>query len=188
MNKGISIATGDIVGFINSDDFYPNSFVIEKINNFFITTGCDSCYGDLVYVDQRYRPLRYWKAGAYNPKKFYWGWMPPHPTFFVKKKIYEAYGGFNLSFGTAADYEIMLRFLLKYSISCIYIPEVLVCMRTGGVSNVSWKARFRANRNDLAAWRINGLKPYPCTTFCKPARKIFQLSALLRTSSYASGI
>lgn len=188
MNKGMSIASGDIIGFINADDFYPNSFVIKKIYDSFIKTGCDSCYGDLVYVDHRYRPVRYWKAGAYDPKKFYWGWMPPHPTFFVKKKVFEMYGGFDISLGTAADYEIMLRFLLKNSISCSYIPEVLVCMRTGGVSNDNWKARFRANRNDLAAWKINGLNPYPCTTFCKPVRKIFQFSSVLRSSSYASRI
>jgi hypothetical protein len=86
MNKGISIATGDIVGFINSDDFYPNSFVIEKINNFFITTGCDSCYGDLVYVDQRYRPLRYWKAGAYNPKKVLLGLDASTSNIFCQKE------------------------------------------------------------------------------------------------------
>jgi glycosyltransferase len=188
MNKGISIASGDIIGFINADDFYPNSSVIKKIYDSFIKAGCDSCYGDLVYVDHRYRPVRYWKAGAYDPKKFYWGWMPPHPTFFVKKKVFEMYGGFDVSLGTAADYEIMLRFLLKNSISCSYIPEVLVCMRTGGVSNGNWKARFRANQNDQAAWKINGLTPYPCTTFCKPVRKIFQFSSVLRSSSYASGI
>ena len=182
MNKGIKFAKGDIVGFINSDDYYANSNVFKNIINTFESSGCDSCYGDLIYVDHRYRRVRHWKAGPYLMQKFYWGWMPPHPTFFVKKKIFDKYGGFDPSFGTAADYELMLRFLLKHKISCTYIPSVLVCMQTGGVSNASIKGRFDANRSDLAAWKKNGLRPYRYTSFCKPARKIYQFSALLRSS------
>jgi len=100
--------------------------------------------------------------------------MPPHPTFFVRREVYEKYGLFNLELGTAADYELMLRFLLKHKMSCAYIPEVLVKMRVGGVSNVSWGNRIRANKMDRKAWEINGLKPYPWTLWMKPIRKITQ--------------
>jgi glycosyltransferase involved in cell wall biosynthesis len=122
----------------------------------------------------RFTTKRYWRSGPYDPRKFYWGWMPPHPTFFVRKSVYEKYGLFNLGLGTAADYELMLRFLLKHQISCKYIPEVLVNMRVGGVSNASLGNRLRANRNDRVAWRVNGLKPYPWTIPLKPLRKLPQ--------------
>ena len=100
--------------------------------------------------------------------------MPPHPTFFVRRRVYEKYGLFNLDLGSAADYELMLRFLLKHRIKVGYIPEVLVHMRAGGVSNASVKNRLRANANDRKAWEVNGLKPYPWTLWMKPIRKIPQ--------------
>jgi glycosyltransferase len=100
--------------------------------------------------------------------------MPPHPTFFVRRSVYEKYGVFNLTLGSAADYELMLRFLLRHRIKAAYVPEVLVKMRTGGVSNASLAARLRANRMDRKAWETNGLKPYPWTLLCKPLRKLPQ--------------
>ena len=125
-------------------------------------------------IGKNYRIVRYWKSGDYNPQKFYHGWMPPHPTFFVRRAIYEKYGLFNLELSSAADYELMLRFLLKHKITTTYIPEVLVKMRTGGMSNASLKNRFRANRMDRKAWEVNGLKPYPWTLWMKPLRKVGQ--------------
>ena len=100
--------------------------------------------------------------------------MPPHPTFFVRRSVYERFGLFNLNLGSAADYELMLRFLVKNRINVAYIPEILVKMRMGGISNVSWRNRFKANRMDRKAWAINGLKPYPWTLWIKPLRKIGQ--------------
>ena len=105
------------------------------------------------------RISRYWKSGPFRRENFYWGWMPPHPTFFVHRKVYQKYGGFSTDLGLAADYELMLRFLLKHQISCAYIPEVLVCMRQGGASNRSLQNRIHANLMDRKAWRVNGLKP-----------------------------
>jgi glycosyltransferase len=121
-----------------------------------------------------FKIVRYWQSGPYNPKKFYHGWMPPHPTFFVRRSVYEKYGLFNIDLGTAADYELMLRFLLKHRTRCTYIPEVLVCMRVGGASNRSLAARLKANRMDRKAWEVNGLRPYPWTIAMKPLRKIPQ--------------
>ncbi len=100
--------------------------------------------------------------------------MPPHPTFFVRRTVYEKYGLFNLELGSAADYEIMLRFLVRRGVKAAYIPKVLVNMRTGGVSNASIGNRLAANRMDRKAWSVNGLKPYPWSIWAKPVRKIGQ--------------
>lgn len=176
MNKGILLATGDIVGILNADDFYAGPDVLAKVILTFADSRIDSCYGDLVYVDGRQteRVRRYWRSGHYAPSRFYWGWMPPHPTFFVRRAVYAKYGGFNLALGSAADYEIMLRFLVRHRIQAAYIPEVLVKMRTGGVSNASLQNRIKANRMDRQSWRVNGLHPYPWTLWMKPVRKIGQ--------------
>ncbi len=188
MNKGISLAGGDVIGILNTDDVYAQSNIIENVKQAFKNPQVEACYGDLEYISSRctrasissgdsengYKTVRYWKSGSFNPTKFYWGWMPPHPTFFVRRSIYEKHGLFNLDLGTAADYEIMLRFLLKHRIKTVYIPEVLVKMRVGGASNRSLKARLAANRNDRKAWEVNGLKPYPWTIPLKPLRKIPQ--------------
>lgn len=176
MNKGILAATGDVVGILNADDFYAHGEVLAKVAEVFADKTIDSCYGDLVYVDtaDTGRVVRSWRAGPYDVDRFYMGWMPPHPTFFVRRRVYEKYGLFNLNLGSAADYELMLRFLLKHRIKVVYIPEVLVHMRVGGVSNSSVKNRLRANANDRRAWEVNGLKPYPWTLWMKPIRKIPQ--------------
>ena len=176
MNKGVNRATGNIVGILNADDFLAGPNVLQMVLTVFDDPSIDACYGDLVYVDQEdtSRVVRFWKSGSYDYRKLYWGWMPPHPTFFVRREVYEKYGLFNLSLGSAADYELMLRFLLKHRITATYIPEVLVKMRTGGMSNASFQNRLKANRMDRLAWRVNGLKPYPWTTYLKPLRKLNQ--------------
>jgi glycosyltransferase len=176
MNKGIHLAKGNIIGILNADDFYPNDGVLKKVIQNFDDPQIDACYGDLLYVDGKNGNIvvRNWHSGSFNPRKFYWGWMPPHPTFFVRRAVYEKYGFFNTDMGSAADYELMLRFLLKHGLQAAYIPEILVKMRTGGVSNASVKNRMAANRMDRKAWRVNGLKPYPWTLWMKPVRKIGQ--------------
>jgi len=145
MNKGINLATGDVIGILNADDYYASQDVLLKVVEVFKDQSIDSCYGDLMYVDANNtgRVLRYWHSGPFAPHRFYSGWMPPHPTFFVRRKIYEKYGLFNLSLGSAADYELMLRFLLKHKVSTAYIPSILVKMRNGGVSNVSVKIEYK---------------------------------------------
>lgn len=185
LNKGIKLAAGDVIGFLHCDDIYAHEKVLEKVEEVFKNKMVESCYGDLLYVkkDNIEKIIRYWKSSEYRPEKLKFGWMPPHPTFFVKREIYEKYGVFNLELGSAADYELMLRFLLKYRISTAYIPEVLVKMRVGGTSNRSLKNRIRANLMDRKAWRINGLKPYPWTLWFKPLRKLPQFLPLLHLST-----
>lgn len=176
MNKGITLATGQIVGILNSDDFYVDENVLSRVAETFNNADIDSCYGDLVYVDPENtdKVLRYWKSSPYNEKLFHSGGMPPHPTFFVRRSIYEKYGSFNTDLSQAADYELMLRFMVRHGITTIYIPEVLVKMRTGGMSNVSVKNRLKANLQDRQAWKINGLKPMPWTLYMKPLSKVGQ--------------
>ena len=176
MNKGIAETKGDIIGILNSDDVYAHSKVISTMMKVFEDPAVQVCYGDLQYINASdgSRIIRTWKAGAYDEASFYWGWMPPHPTFFVRKSVYDQVGLFNTSLRSAADYELMLRIMVKYKMPAAYIPQVMVKMRTGGMSNASVKNRIRANREDRAAWRLNGLKPYFFTLYLKPLRKITQ--------------
>lgn len=176
MNKGINLSTGEVVGILNADDFYASTNVLEEVEQVFQNSEIDACYGDLLYVSETDpgKVVRSWKSGNFSVEKFYWGWMPPHPTFFVRRSIYERFGGFNLELGSAADYELMLRFLVRHKIKAAYIPEVLVKMRTGGVSNASLRNRVLANRMDRRAWEVNNLKPFPWTLWMKPLRKVGQ--------------
>ena len=176
MNKGVKRATGDIVGILNSDDFYASENVLREVVDTFEQSGCDAVYGDLQYVckDDVSKVVRYWRSGPYQQGAFKWGWMPPHPSFFVRHTLYDRCGLFNLDMKTAADYELMLRMIHKEGASLQYLPNVLVKMRTGGASNSSLASRLKANADDRKAWDVNGLKPYWFTMYLKPIRKITQ--------------
>lgn len=176
INKGIGMATGDVIGLLHSDDIFYSKQAIAAVAAAFKANASDSVYADLVYVD-REKPekvIRNWKSGHYKRNSFIYGWMPPHPTFYVKREVYERLGGYNTTFKSAADYELMLRYLYKHGISTAYVPECLVRMRLGGKSNVTLNNRIRANKEDYAAWHINGLQPRFYTRYLKPLRKITQ--------------
>jgi len=181
LNKGIKLATGDVIGFLHADDIYADASVIGKVAAAMSQSNADSCYGDLVYVrdrgpgsevmgngrglvrrnthyGSRFTVVRYWKSRPYENGLFERGWMPPHPTFFVRRKVYETFGFFDTSFKIAADYELMLRFLHRHGISTQYIPEVLIKMRLGGASNGSLKNIFIKTAEDYKAWRVNHLQ------------------------------
>jgi glycosyltransferase len=174
MNKGVANANGDIIGILNSDDIYADTKVITDIVNKIGDN--DSIYADLVYVkrDATDEVTRYWKSGAYKKGSFLKGWMPPHPTFFVKRACYDKYGTYNLALKSAADYECMLRMLHKNEISVTYLPRVITKMRVGGQSNVTVGNRLKANKEDRMAWEINEIKPKFYTLHMKPVRKIGQ--------------
>jgi glycosyltransferase involved in cell wall biosynthesis len=176
LNKGIALATGEVIGILHSDDFYVHNKVIYNYAQFFLNPLIDAVYSDLYYVDKTNtdKIIRKWKSGEYILGSFLNGWMPPHPTFFVRKSVYEKYGKFNTSFKTAADYELMLRFIHKHEIKIAYLSEFTIKMRIGGKSNVSIKSRLNANKEDKKAWEINKLKPRFYTLYLKPIRKIIQ--------------
>jgi glycosyltransferase len=176
MNKGVENATGDIIGILNSDDYYFDESVISEVVRLFEKEKTDGLYADLVYVDRADsdKVIRYWKSGEYQPGKFLKGWMPPHPTFFVKKEVYANFGLYSTDLRSAADYEFMLRVIHKHKISLSYMPRILTKMRVGGMSNVSLKNRWKANMEDRRAWKINGLKPKWYTLTVKPLSKILQ--------------
>ena len=177
LNKGIKLATGDVIGMLHSDDVYANNSVISKIaRQFAMDPEVEGVYADLVFVDRNNtdKVLRTWKAGEYEPGSFIKGWMPPHPTFFVKKSVYDRLGGFNLDLKLSADYELMLRLIHKNNIRISYLPETIVKMRMGGISNTSFFVKLKANMEDKMAWRINDLKPGIFTTFRKPLKKLMQ--------------
>lgn len=173
MNKGLSLATGDVIGILNADDLYADNDIIENVVTEFENANADALYGDLVYIKNN-KVIRYWKSGKYSWKLFKFGWMPPHPTFFVKKEMYKRIGVFNTDFKLAADYELMLRFLYLNKISCVYLPKVLVKMNIGGESNKSLKNRILANSEDKKAWKVNMLKMPFYTNYLKPLLKVKQ--------------
>lgn len=177
LNKGIKAATGEVIGMLHSDDIYANNQVISKVaQQFAIDPDLEAVYADLVFVDRNDtgKVLRTWKAGEYKEDAFKKGWMPPHPTFFVKKSVYERFGGFNLDLKLSADYELMLRFIHKEKIKVAYLPEIIVKMRMGGISNTSFFVKLKANLEDKKAWKLNGVKPGWFTTLRKPLKKIGQ--------------
>lgn len=176
MNKGVNAATGDVVGILNSDDFYANASVITAVVNQLNAAKTDALYADLVYVDRDNpdKVTRTWISGGYKKGLFKKGWMPPHPTFFVKKSCYDTYGLYSTELRSAADYELMLRMIHKHEISLTYLKQVITKMRVGGESNVSLKNRLRANREDKQAWKMNDLKPSTFTMVRKPLSKLKQ--------------
>ena len=176
INKGVKMATGDVIGILHADDMYASANVIEEMTALVNSTNCDAVYADLEYVrrENPSRIVRYWKSGKYKNGSFRSGWMPPHPTFFVKRTIYEQFGYFDDSFTSAGDYELMLRFIHIHKIELAYWPHVAVRMRLGGKSNESITNRLKANNEDVKAWEVNGLKTPAFIAFLKPFRKVPQ--------------
>ncbi|MCH2179371.1 MAG: glycosyltransferase [Mariniblastus sp.] len=176
LNKGIRAATGDIIGFLHADDLLASPKALSWVADKFQSGNFDAVYADLAYVDAEdpNRIVRYWKAGNYQRSKFRRGWMPPHPTVYVKKTIYERLGMYRINIGSGADYECLIRLLVKHEIKVGYIPEILVKMRVGGTSNASFKNRMAANRADRQAWVENDLKPPLGLRFTKPLSKLPQ--------------
>jgi len=159
LNKGIRHATGDVVGFLHADDLFADHTILSKIAAAFAAPDVGAVYGDLVYVSKAEpdNVIRYWQSGAYSIDKLKQGWMPPHPTFYVRRSLYEQHGGFDTSFHIAADYDCMLRFLGRAKIKATYIPLVMVKMRLGSESNRSVGNIIRKSKEDYRALKNNGV-------------------------------
>lgn len=176
MNKGLGEATGDIIGFLNSDDFYANEHVIADIVNEFCAAGVDSVFGDLVMVsvEDTSRVVRYYRSSRFSPAQFRYGWMPAHPTFFATKRCYDKFGGYKTDYRISADYELLVRFLGRNQISYSYIGKVLVKMRVGGVSTRGWKSRWILNKEIVRACRENGIDTSLARLFLKIPKKVLE--------------
>lgn len=157
LNKGLALATGDVVGLLHSDDAYADARVLERVAQAFADPAVDGVYGDLDYVAKAdiSRIVRRWRSGAYARDNLAHGWMPPHPTLFLRRAVIQQWGGFDTSYRIAADYDAMLRYLARGRIRLAYIPEVLVKMRVGGESNRSLGRILRKSREDYRALRRN---------------------------------
>lgn len=176
MNKGVKLASGDIVGFINAGDFLSSNDVIECIVNKFFACNANVVYGNKEYVDPENidRTVRYWKAGRFDRKRYHRGWMTPHLSTYIRRDLYNSFGYFSTDLRIAADYELMLRILYKGNIDAVYLNKTIAVMRAGGISNGSLVNLFRSNWEVMKAWRMNGLDPPPFILFEKPLRKLFQ--------------
>ena len=159
MNKGIGLATGDVIGILNSDDFYIDEKVIKKVAQVFRGKEVDSMFADLVFVkpDNLKKTVRYYDNSQFNPSMFAYGLMPSHPTFFVKRKIYEKFGLFRTDLKVASDYDILARFLYKHRISYFYLNEVIIKMRLGGASTSLFNILFTNSREVMKACKNNGI-------------------------------
>lgn len=184
MNKGIKRATGDVVGILNADDRYADAYVLRDVAAVFQQRpGIKVCYGDLGYVNDRGRMVRYWRSGANRSFKWRLGWRPPHPTFFVRRSVYEEYGLFNMDFAIASDYDLQMRLLLKHRVASIHLNRVLVHMAPLGMSNRSIGNVLKANWEVAQSWRVNRLRGGKLVPFLKPLIKMPQFFRRPRRSA-----
>jgi len=177
MNKGIAMATGDVVGILNADDFYIDRHVIAKVASAFDVLSVDALYADLVFVrpENLDKIVRYYSGACFTLSKFASGWMPPHPTFFVKRACYEKFGLFKTDYKIAADFELMARLLAKNRLSYHYLPEVIIKMRTGGISTKNLKSNIVLNKEILRACAENNIKSNYLKVYSKYFSKVLQL-------------
>lgn len=176
INKGIALATGDIIGILHADDYFANNAVLSLVAEAFNVHNIDVLYGNLDYVNKINTNVvvRKWRSHIYSNNLINNGWMPAHPTFYAKKECFIKYGNYDVSFSSAADYDLMLRFLYKTNLKKYYLNVVMVKMRTGGASNVTYKNRWLANRQDYQILKKNQI-PFPLKAILfKPFRKILQ--------------
>ena len=175
MNRGLAVSRGTIVGFLNANDAYAHRDVIGSIQRTFSNPRLDACYGNLDFVSRTGRIMRRWRSSVYEPGLLRSGWVPPHPTFYCRRSVLVGIGGFKKHYRIAGDYELLLRLLAIHKIRVEYIPEVLVNMEAGGVSNGTLRNILSANREVVQAWRENGLPPPRLIGIRKPVAKIAQL-------------
>lgn len=175
LNKGINAATGDIVGFLHSDDLLAYPEAVSDIVSMFKANKTDAVYADLDYVNQDdiTKVIRKWESGPYALNKLKYGWMPPHPSFYMKRSCYIKWGGFDLSYKISADYDSLLRYLWTNKASLSYLPKVLTKMRVGGASNRSLANIILKSKEDISIIKNNGLF-WPVTLICKNLSKIPQ--------------
>lgn len=181
LNKGIALATGDVIGVLHSDDFFASSECLQAIADAFSDPTVDVVYGDLEYVSKHdiARIVRRWRAGRFKTLRLSFGWMPPHPTIFVRRRVFERIGVYNEHYRIAADYEFVLRCFGTSEVHAVYIDRTLVKMRTGGESNRSINKILFKSKEDFLALRSTGRSPAQSifALICKNVRKVHQFWA-----------
>jgi glycosyltransferase involved in cell wall biosynthesis len=157
LNKGVRSASGAVIGFMHSDDFFAHDRVLERIAAAFEDPAVEAVFSDLDYVAQSdtSRVIRHWSTGAFHPRRLKYGWMPAHPTLYLRREVYERFGDYDIKFGIAADYDLILRYFSQVTGKSIYIPEVFYKMRVGGVSNRNWAKIRQKIEEDMLAIRRN---------------------------------
>jgi glycosyltransferase involved in cell wall biosynthesis len=176
INKGICKSSGDIIGILHSDDLYIDEHVISNVVSEF-SENVDSVYADLVYVERNNleKIIRYYDSSIFKISRFAYGWMPAHPTCFIKKNVYDKYGLYKNEYTIAADYELLVRFYAKFRVSCSYLPKVIVKMRHGGISTRNFRSNVILNREIIHACRVNGIETNIFKVYSKYFVKLFQL-------------
>lgn len=160
MNKGIRIASGDIVGILNSDDFFSDKQVVQRVvDAFYSDKEIEAVYGDVRFVspENLTKTVRYYSSKIFSPKLFRFGFMPAHPSFYTYKKNYDQFGLYRTDYKIASDYELLIRFLHTHKLKSTYLPFDFVTMRTGGASTSSWKSNLLLNREIVRACKENGI-------------------------------
>lgn len=177
MNKGIRMATGDIVGIINSDDFYHRTDILTKVINAFQDKTVQAVYGDVRFVnpDNLDKTVRYYSSKNFYPKLFRYGFMPAHPTFFTYRKYFDEFGYYKTNYRIAADYELLIRFLNIRHLKAKYLPLDFMKMRTGGASTASFKSNLLLNKEIVRACKENGIWTCMPLLFLKYFIKVFEL-------------
>lgn len=177
MNKGLRLATGEVVAFVNAGDMMATRNTVSYMVHAFTEQDADAIYGDALMVDPDdiTKVKRFWKGGDYDRANFRKGWMPPHLGTYIRKSAYDRFGLFNTELKVSADYELMFRFLYKHRLHARYVPKVLVRFRLGGVSNRSLGHIWRANKEVYQAWKLNGEPVSPLIMLRKPLRKLGQM-------------
>ena len=174
MNKGIKTASGNVIGMLNADDYFAGNMVLSDVATAFGQNNVDIVYGDLDFVNNEGKVVRKWRSGNYVHGIFNWGWMPPHPTFYCKKSVFDRFGVYRLDYGTAGDYELMLRFMHLNKVNAYYNKKLMIKMETGGASNGSFSKRFKVLLFDFKAMRNNKIFIPLITLMIKPVRKVGQ--------------
>ena len=174
INKGIQMATGDVVGILNSDDFFPETNIVSSIAEAFARTGADAVYGNVAFVrpGKLNKIVRLYSSAKFTPKKFAYGYMPAHPSFYLKKTCYERFGLYQHDYKIAADYELLMRMIYTHKISYSFLDKIFVYMRTGGVSNQTLKSRYVLNKEIVRACKENGVNTNMAILSLKYLRKI----------------
>ncbi|MBS9523194.1 glycosyltransferase [Litoribacter alkaliphilus] len=177
MNKGIKMASGEIVGILNSDDFYKDETVVSQIAKEFSNSNAEAVFGDVSFVNPKKlnKTVRYYSSKFFNPSKFRYGFMPAHPTFFTRKIWFEEFGYYQTDYKIAADYELLTRFLYKHKLPYRYVPVDMVVMRTGGVSNRSIVSNYILNKEIIRGCKENGIRTYLGLLMFKYFVKVFEL-------------